>query len=196
MCKNLLLIISAILVTVSVDARTCSEVFASRSTQTTGHEVLFEQIESMLDMAQSLQLFARTQRGRDKEVEHIRSDLEGIKRHLASRISRQNYALEYLQKWESFNAFWLKKAQEFQQLPPARQAQLKEYMELPISFSLKHFISFFEASHHMKWKFERLDTFLDIHTKHPNVSVETALFLFNRQVLKFYSRWDFLRCKY
>lgn len=157
---------------------------------------IFEQTYEVVNAVEALRLFERSNRKRRKEIEHMKSDLKALEGVLEARLEKHPYVGEFIAKWDSFNKYWLEKVEEYKTLPPEKQKQLKEYMEIPLSLSIKHFISFLEAPRHTKWKLNRLNNLLTIHEAHRSVDVEAALFLINREALKTYSRWDFIRCRY
>lgn len=143
-----------------------------------------------------LKVFGFTKRGRRKELEHMAKDLKGVERHMDHFLSKHPEAQQTLDLWLEFNNYWLGKIAEFQQLPPKQQKKLKPILEIPLSISTKHLISFLETKsfHHFKWG--RLQHLLEAHKKSPEADIETVLFLIERASRRYKSRWDFTRCRY
>ena len=188
----------AILLTTLDPARAqnqCVDLFKISSPSRQTHEVMATSwaLHSALE---NLPLFGRTKRARRKERQHIADDLKGVEEQLERLLKEKPYLEGYLERWQNFNAFWLEKIKEFESLPPKEQKKLSAQMEIPLSIGLKHLISFLESPHHRRWKLERLNQILSIHTEHPTVDLKASLFLIDRETRKYFSRWDFTRCKY
>ncbi len=141
-------------------------------------------------------VFGGTKRARRKEREHMEKDLKAVESEMLRFLQKNPHLRETLELWKDFNHYWTQKLIEFKNLPLEKQKQLKSSLEIPLSIGTKHLVSFLEASNHKRWKLGRLHNLLTVHTKHPNVDVETALFLIHRETSKYFSRWDFVRCRY
>lgn len=151
--------------------------------------------KQMIDKIEALKIFGKSKRSRAKEQRHIMEDLEGLIPLMAAK--RKNPLInEFLDKWMEFNRFWMRQIEAFEALPIKEQNELRPYLEAPISIATKHLISYLEARHHKNWEHDRLSEILTVHTHHPTASVRTSLFLMERTIKKYFSRWDFINCKY
>lgn len=150
----------------------------------------------IFEASQSLPVFGRSKRARKKERHHIEEDLKGVEKRIARLRQQKPEYSQILDQWMEFNRYWQGRLKEFESLPAKEQKKYRELMELPLSIGTKHLISFLEAPGHGKWKLGRLHYLLTLHLKHPDVDLKTALFLLDRGTRRFFSRWDFLRCKF
>ena len=112
------------------------------------------------------------------------------------RIKTDSTVRRLIEDWDTFNTFWLSKVHEFRALPKKKRDTLASSLELPLSLAIKHYIAFLEAQDLSGWKLGRLSNILSVHTDYPDADVETSLFLLTREVQKYYSKWDFINCKY
>lgn len=195
MRSALLLVALLIFVKAAWAQNQCVDIFRKSPRRSISHQVM-KTSWALHSELENLPVFGRTKRARRKERNHISEDLKGVEAQLERLIKDKPYLEGYLDRWQSFNAFWLDKIQDYKSLPLNEQKKLAAQMEIPLSIGLKHLISFLESPHHRRWKLERLNYLLNLHTEHPSVDLKASLFLIDRGTRKFYSQWDFSRCKY
>lgn len=174
----------------------CDKVYAAKPVNKTTRYPLMEVTWQMIEKSEGLGLFGSSKRARRKERGHIEKDLRSVEKEFEAFLVKRPEFRETLKLWREFNEYWSQKAEEFLELPQAKQKQLREVMEVPFSIGIKHLISFLEAGRLQALKRGRLHAILETHKKHPEVDIETALFHLNRTTSKYYSRWDILRCKF
>lgn len=159
-------------------------------------EPIFQQMREFAAQIEALKLFGGSARSRKRERQEIEADIDLLEKNFEKQLQKTPHLREFVDKWSHFNGYWLIKINEFHSLPELKKQELRKFMEVPVSIALKHFIAFLEAPNHRRWQMNRLNSILTIHQKHANIDLEAALFLINRQVQKFYSRWDFINCRH
>ena len=145
---------------------------------------------------EELDLFGSSKKKRAKERATMKKEIKGVEEAFLIAMKDKPHLHETLDMFQQFNKHWAERLEEYKKLPKEEQARLKESIEVPLSIGIKHFVAFLEARNHRRWKLGRLHYLLELHTKHLNVDLETALFLINRGANKFFSRWDFVNCRY
>jgi hypothetical protein len=174
----------------------CTELFPVTVSASATESGLIPSTRSLSqEMQQDLAIFGR-RRARAREFHKIEHELEHVEHGLARRMEQDSQVREIVEQFEAFNQFWLQKIQEFRQLSPQEQRRLAPLLEIPLSIGTKHMISFLEDRHHVGWKLHRLRHFLTLHQEHSNLGLEAHLFLMDRAVKKYYTRWDYTRCRY
>lgn len=190
------LLILAISVTLSTSpsfAKRCTQVFTSESKSL---DPLMVSAFNLHQAIASLPVFGKSQRARNKEWEHMKSDLESVDQNILKFREKNPQLVETLDKWTQYNNYWLEKISEFRDLPKEQQDALKASLEVPLSIATKHLIGFLEAPNHRRWKLGRLDHIFNANLDQVGVDLETALFLSDRSSRRYFSRWEVVRCRY
>lgn len=157
---------------------------------------LMDSAWSFFEKIEDSSFLGNTKRSRKKERKHLKKDLEGVQKDFINFQNNNPHLTATLDLWTKYIQYWDLKIIEFESLPLHQQRVLKKDMEVAISIGLKHLVSFLEAKNHRRWKLGRLQELLSSFKQQPDADIETALFLLIRTTKKYFSEWDFIRCKY
>ncbi len=124
---------------------------------------------------------------------HLLEDLEELSKNLNKKSENQSFT-EIINKWNDFSLILKKQIQSFERLPEIEQKLYFEKMKLPISFMTSHFITFLETKH-LKFSYQRMYSILKFTSElEENSDLILFLFEFEKQVLKFFSKNEFIDC--
>lgn len=129
-----------------------------------------------------------------REASHLRSD---IKELLSEANAKENISSfnDIVSRWEPMIFDVEAKLKEFQALPKNEQKQWKSKMELPVYFATAHFIVFLETKS-KKFDYSKISNILEaLEGKGVKDDLKLYLFVFEKQVRRFFSIREFRRCR-
>lgn len=128
------------------------------------------------------------------KYDHLLEDLDELSTKLDKKSKHETF-IDIIGKWHSFSLKLEENIAVYEGLSLSDQKLYFEKMKLPISFMTSHFITFLETKH-LKFDYERLRSIL-IYMDRLEANTDFFLYLyeFEKQVLKFFSKDEFINCK-
>lgn len=145
-------------------------------------------VRQLMDKSKSLKFITKS------KYDHLLEDLEELSKELNKKSKNESF-MEMIKKWYEFSLLLEKQIQAFEGLDLNQQRLYYEKMKLPISFMTSHFITFLETKH-LKFSYQRIYSILKYMVDlDSNSDLVLYLYQFEKQVLKFFSRNEFLDCQ-
>lgn len=144
-------------------------------------------VRKVLDTAKELKFIAKSKH------EHLLDDLEELSKELDKKAQNETF-MAIIEKWSLFAETLETQIQSFQALSETQQKLYFEKMKLPVAFMTSHFITFLETKH-LKFNYLRMHTVLKYMTElDSKADLVLYLYEFEKQVLKFFSKKEFINC--
>lgn len=145
-------------------------------------------VRQLMDKSRSLKFISKS------KYDHLLEDLEELSKELNKKSNNESF-MEMIKKWYDFSLLLEKQIQAFEDLEQGQQRLYFQKMKLPISFMTSHFITFLETKH-LKFSYQRMYTILkSILEKDLDKDLILFLYQFETQVLKFFSKVEFIDCQ-
>lgn len=128
------------------------------------------------------------------EAKHLREDLEALKKSPNPKEGQETYRV-LLADWNAFSRDIEAKINQFEKLPRAEQKKLKPKIELPIYFATAHFIVFLETNN-QAFNYARMSNILTaVNGRSNKEDLMVYLYVFEREMKRFFSAREFRRCR-
>lgn len=129
----------------------------------------------------------------EKKYKHAKEDIEAGLEQIKKKKGNPAFD-EILGKWEKHLENSLQLNKKFLELPLDEQKVWKEKLETYLFFGVGHFVTFLESSD--KKVYKKINSILD-HMNSLDVSdPKIIMFEFEKQVMRFFSKKEFKRCKF